>query len=395
MLNKYDFTNNDDVIDQPSILKITSDQVQIIHAGGTSPDTKEIPEEGLVIQIGNIDSFIPPAQDPIDPDDPEPIPTPTPEDGITMTVMIVNSAGGKLNIRRLQLLLWDEDNQQIQSVTGTITTNNRIEQGSSARCTVIFEKEYEGLHFASEEQYSETSYLCNCGYKINGSDYTFTTSGVSESYIFQDGGSFTVTIPNNTTEWMGGGQTPTYDTDPDPDPQPSGDGNISFTLVNNCGYEVRLCGEANLNIYRNPTDSHGDYAAQLGVHIKGQHSSDWTNNDIILQPGGTKSWTATIDNGYLTGNYYICKNDNPYWAGPIFIYSKYYSVSRSSVQHGNGMYFTDTETQVLQANKNYTFTITKMNEKAILADTSTTVTSLVSSGKSYAILYEGQTSLPQ
>lgn len=265
MLNKYDFTNNDDVIDQPSILKITSDQVQIIHASGT--DTEEIPEEGLVIQIGNIDSFIPPTPDPIDPDDPEPTPSPDP--------------------------------------------------------------------------------------------------------------------------------TPDPGPDPDPDPQPSGDGNISFTLVNNCGYEVRLCGEANLNIYRNPTDSHGDYAAQLGVHIKGQHSSDWTNNDIILQPGGTKSWTATIDNGYLTGNYYICKNDSPYWAGPIFIYSKYYSVSRSSVQHGNGMYFTDTETQALQANKNYTFTITKMNEDAILADTSTTVTSLVSSGKRYAILYEGQTSLPQ
>lgn len=230
MLNKYDFTNNDDVIDQPSILKITGDQVQIIHAGGTSPDTKEIPEEGLVIQIGNIDSFIPPTPDPIDPDDPEPTPTPIPEDGITMTAMIVNSAGGRLNIRQLQLLLWDEDNQKIQSVTGTVTTNNRIEQSSSAQCTVIFEKEYEGLHFASGEQYSETSYLCNCGYKINGSDYTFTTSGVSESYIFQDGGSFTVTIPNNTTEWTGGGQIPTYDTDPDPQPEP-GD-SVSQGIIN-------------------------------------------------------------------------------------------------------------------------------------------------------------------
>ena len=77
MLNKYDFTNKDDVIDQPSILKITSDQVQIIHASGTN--TEDIPEEGLVIQIGNIDSFIPPTPDPIDPDDPEPTPTPDPD----------------------------------------------------------------------------------------------------------------------------------------------------------------------------------------------------------------------------------------------------------------------------------------------------------------------------
>ena len=76
--NKYDFTNKDDVSDQPSILKITSDQVQIIHAGGTN--TEEIPEEGLVIQIGNIDSFIPPTIDPIDPDEPvDPTPTPTPD----------------------------------------------------------------------------------------------------------------------------------------------------------------------------------------------------------------------------------------------------------------------------------------------------------------------------
>lgn len=73
---KYDFTNNDDVIDQPSILEITNSQVSIIHAGGT--DTKEIPEEGLTIQIGNLDSFIPDTPDPIDPDDPKPTPSPDP-----------------------------------------------------------------------------------------------------------------------------------------------------------------------------------------------------------------------------------------------------------------------------------------------------------------------------
>lgn len=275
MLNKYDFTNKDDVIDQPSILKITSDQVQIIHAGGTSPDTKEIPEEGLVIQIGNIDSFIPPTPDPIDPDDPvDPTPTPTP----------------------------DPD--------------------------------------------------------------------------------------------------PDPSPDPDPDPQPSGDGNISFTLVNNCGYEVRLSGEAILNLYSSLTAS--SYTKQINVNWFGEHSADWTNNSLVIPTGGSYSWSTTIDNTYLNGNYYIQKNNNPYsasnpnYGSPLFIYSKYFSKSKQSEALGNGMYFTNIqEGCALQSNQTYIFTVYAMRNEAMLADTNTTVSSFNTSGKSYAILYKGQTSLPQ
>jgi hypothetical protein len=284
-----------------------------------------------------------------------------------MTAMIVNNAGGRLNIRQLQLLLWDEDNQQIQSVTGTVTTNNRIEQGLSAQCTVIFEREYEGLHFASGEQYSETSYLCNCGYKINGSNYTFTTSGVSESYIFQDGGSFTVTIPNNTTEWMGGGQTPTYDTDPDPTPTPSGDdhapettvystaeytgGNgIKFVITNNTGSEARLSGRVTLNLSRNQNDwtnSTQAYAnivdANIGIP---DQNGDYHKNNIIIPVGGsyTSPEITTITGIYMPttdftdGTWYLMNSINNAYGYPIFLYTREYSRSKTAISGSQNMY---------------------------------------------------------
>lgn len=55
---KYDFNNNNAVVDQPSIWKISRDQISITHAGGT--DNMSIPSDGqLTIQVGNIDTIIP------------------------------------------------------------------------------------------------------------------------------------------------------------------------------------------------------------------------------------------------------------------------------------------------------------------------------------------------
>lgn len=54
---KYDFNNNNAIVDQPSIWKISRDQIQITHAGGT--DNMSIPSDGqLTVQVGNIDSII-------------------------------------------------------------------------------------------------------------------------------------------------------------------------------------------------------------------------------------------------------------------------------------------------------------------------------------------------
>ena len=60
------------------------------------------------------------------------------------------------------------------------------------------------------------------------------------------------------------------------------------------------------------------------------------------------------------------------------------------------MYFTNIhESCKLQPNQAYIFTIYAIRAEAMLADTNTTVSTFNASGKNYAILYKGQTSLPR
>ena len=57
-MEKYKFENNKAVVDQPSIITISSTSVSIEHAGST--DTTSIPDDAnLTIQIGNIESYNP------------------------------------------------------------------------------------------------------------------------------------------------------------------------------------------------------------------------------------------------------------------------------------------------------------------------------------------------
>lgn len=75
-MEKYKFENNKAVVDQPSIITISKTSVSIEHAGST--DTEDIPDAGLTIQVGNIESYNPtpintepvPEVNPTQPDNP-------------------------------------------------------------------------------------------------------------------------------------------------------------------------------------------------------------------------------------------------------------------------------------------------------------------------------------
>ena len=55
---KYDFNNNIGVVDQPSIWKISKDEISITHASGT--DHATIPNEGYItVQVGNVEPIKP------------------------------------------------------------------------------------------------------------------------------------------------------------------------------------------------------------------------------------------------------------------------------------------------------------------------------------------------
>ena len=75
-MEKYKFENNKAVVDQPSIITISSTSVSIEHAGST--DTASIPDDAnLTIQIGNIESYNPTEIE----QEPVPEVTPNPSEG--------------------------------------------------------------------------------------------------------------------------------------------------------------------------------------------------------------------------------------------------------------------------------------------------------------------------
>lgn len=76
-MEKYKFENNKAVVDQPCIITISKSSVSIEHASNT--DNTDIPDAGLTIQVGNIESYNPTNLSP----EPEPeiTPTPTPSGG--------------------------------------------------------------------------------------------------------------------------------------------------------------------------------------------------------------------------------------------------------------------------------------------------------------------------
>ena len=294
---KYDSINYDEVIDQPSILTVTKDQVTIIHASGT--DEMEIPDEGqLAIQIGNIDSFDPPTPTPEPEPEPTPTPTPAPTGDASITVTIKNNASGTLNIKNLSFVMWNEG--QTDNALGEVVTNNKIQSGETKTCTVIFEdtfsreiSSYFGLHFATSEQCATRNFLSNCGFTTESNGYFFTTSGLDSNDTFEDEGSYSLTIPADTTEWSGGGQTPEYDTDPDPEPTPTPSGDhsvISFGLniTNAYGSAIQLVGEV-VFIIGNP-DKDGNYmGSYTGRYVRTDHIT-FNNGTITLQNNQTASF---------------------------------------------------------------------------------------------------------
>ena len=168
---------------------------------------------------------------------------------------------------------------------------------------------------------------------------------------------------------------------------------ITIKLTNSTSNEIRLCGEAIMNISQNPTDTEWSNTIGINVHLVSSHSTGWKNeaNDIVIPAGGTKSWSYNIDSKYFDGTYYIMEVDHGY-GYPLYLYSKYYSKNSNAVKQGNGMYHTKTTHQKLQSGGTISVTVDRLKDDAMLADNNTTI-STIPSDKNYAILIPGTLTL--